>query len=86
MASTLFGKPRSEVIKHPGAFSAKAAKAGKSTSAYAREEKHAGGTLGKEANLALTLGKLRKHKAKFGGVYGAMEQAPKPKSKVWFGA
>jgi hypothetical protein len=32
---TLFGKPRSEVIKHPGAFKAKAEHAGMSTSAYA---------------------------------------------------
>ena len=31
----LFGKPRGEVIKHPGAFKAKAEHAGMSTSAYA---------------------------------------------------
>ena len=35
MGGTLFGKPRSEVIKHPGAFKAKAEHAGMSTSAYA---------------------------------------------------
>ena len=86
MASTLFGKPRSEVIKHPGAFSAKAKAAGKSTSEFAREKKHAGGILGKEAVLAQNLGKLRRHKAKFGGVYEAMEEPPRPKTKVRFGA
>jgi hypothetical protein len=32
---TLFGKPRSEVVKHPGAFKAKAEHAGMSTGAYA---------------------------------------------------
>lgn len=31
MKATLFGKPKSKVIKHPGAFSAKAKKAGMST-------------------------------------------------------
>jgi hypothetical protein len=39
--------------KHPGKFSAKAERAGKTTRGYAKEEKHAGGTLGKEANFAL---------------------------------
>lgn len=39
--------------KNKGKFSAKAAKAGMSTRAYAEKEKHAGGKLGKEANLAL---------------------------------
>ena len=85
MASTLFGKPRSEVIKHPGAFSSKAKAAGKSTSEFAREKKHAGGEAGREANLAITLGTLRRHKAKFGGVYEAMEQPAKPKGRVRFG-
>jgi hypothetical protein len=32
---TLFGKPRDEVVKRPGAFKAKAKAAGKSTSALA---------------------------------------------------
>lgn len=45
-----------------GKFSAKAKKAGMSTSAYAKEKEHAPGTLGKEARLAETLGKLRKKK------------------------
>ncbi len=51
-----------------GKFGAKAAKAGMSTGAYAKKESGAGGTLGKEANLAKTLGKLRPktHAAKVG--------------------
>jgi hypothetical protein len=56
---TLFGKPRSEVVKHPGAFSAAAHKAGKSTSEYAQEKKHAGGTIGHRARLALVFAKMR---------------------------
>lgn len=39
--------------KHPGLFKKKAEAAGMSTHAYAEKEKHAGGTLGKEANFAL---------------------------------
>ncbi len=38
--------------KHPGKFAAAAKRAGKSTAEYAQEKKHAGGTLGKEANFA----------------------------------
>ena len=45
-------------IKRPGAFSAKAKRAGMSTQAFAQKKKSAGGLLGKEANLAITLGKL----------------------------
>jgi hypothetical protein len=66
---TLFGKPRSEVIKHPGAFSAKAAKAGKSTAAYARQVTKPGSQAStqtkRQANLAKTFAKLRSGKAKF---------------------
>lgn len=32
---TLFGKPKSQVVKHPGAFSKKAKSAGMSTQQYA---------------------------------------------------
>jgi hypothetical protein len=39
--------------KHPGKFAAKAKAAGETTREYAEEKKHAGGTLGKEANFAL---------------------------------
>jgi len=47
-------------IKHPGAFTAQAKKAGKSVAAYAQEKKDAGGTLGKRARLAITLRRLGK--------------------------
>ena len=57
--ATLFGKPKSEVVKHPGAFRRAAQKAGMSTQAYAEEEKGASGTLGKRARLALTFAKMR---------------------------
>ena len=43
------------VSKHPGAFTAKANKAGKSVAAFAQSEKQAPGTVGKEARLAITL-------------------------------
>lgn len=46
--------------KHKGQFAAKARKAGMSTSAYARQKQHAGGRLGAQARLAMTLAKLRK--------------------------
>lgn len=49
---------------HKGKFSAKASAAGKSTHAYAEEEKNAGGVLGKEANLALTFEEHRPGKAR----------------------
>jgi hypothetical protein len=34
---TLFGRPRASVVKRPGAFKAKAARAGMSTQSYARK-------------------------------------------------
>ena len=49
-----------KAIKHPGAFTAKAKAAGKSVSAFAKEKKHAPGTLGKQARLAQTLRKINK--------------------------
>ena len=52
--------------EHPGRFAAKAA--GETTREYAQQEKHAGGTLGKEANFALNAmaaGKKKRH----GGMY-----------------
>ena len=42
-------------IKHKGSFKSSAARAGKSTQEYAEEKKHASGTTGKRARLALTL-------------------------------
>lgn len=52
--------------KHPGKFAAKAKAAGMSTRMYARKEKGAGGTLGKEANFAINaMGAGKKaHKSK----------------------
>ena len=51
-------------IKHPGAFKAKAKKAGMSTSAYASKVTKKGSTASattkRQANLAKTLSKLRK--------------------------
>ena len=49
-------------IKHPGAFSKKAKAAAMSTAAFAKKKKGVSGKLGKQANLALTLGKLRRVK------------------------
>lgn len=40
-------------VKHPGSFTAAAKAAGKTVSEYAQEKKHAKGTLGKRARLAL---------------------------------
>jgi hypothetical protein len=57
--STLFGKPKSSVVKHPGAFRRAAQKAGESTQSYAEKEKGASGTMGKRARLALTFAKMR---------------------------
>lgn len=51
-------------IKHPGAFGRKAKAAGMSTSAYARKMRHAKGATGRQARLALTLGKMRRHRRK----------------------
>lgn len=49
-------------IEKPGAFSAKAKRAGETTSQYAKEKAHAPGKLGKEARLAQTLSKMRHKK------------------------
>lgn len=44
-----------KAIKRPGAFRAKARKAGMSTRAYAQEMKNEPGRTGRQARLALTL-------------------------------
>ena len=53
-------------VRRPGAFSAKAKRAGMSTSAYARsvlkKGSRASATTKRQARLALTLGKMRKKK------------------------
>ena len=62
MAGTLFGKPRGDVVKHPGVFKAKAEAAGKSTSEFAKEHEHSKGKLGKQARLAETFASMRSRK------------------------
>ena len=48
-------------IKHPGALTRKAKKAGESPMAFAEKHKHDSGTTGRQARLAITLRKMRKH-------------------------
>lgn len=54
---TLFGKPKSEVIRHPGAETASARAAGKSVHSFAESHKHSSGKAGKRARLALVFEK-----------------------------
>lgn len=49
-------------IKRPGALRRKAKAAGMSTSAYARRHASDPGRTGKQARLAITLGRLRKRR------------------------
>ncbi len=62
MAGTLFGKPRGEVVKHPGSFSKAAKKVGMSTHSLAEKDKSSSGVMGKRARLALTFEKMRSKK------------------------
>ena len=62
MAGTLFGKPRGEVVKHPGSFSREAKREGMSTHALAEKDKSKSGTMGRRARLALTFEKMRRSK------------------------
>lgn len=57
---TLFGKPRSEVVKRPGALTAKAKKAGKSISEFCAGEHH--GRTAKQCALAKAFKTMRKGK------------------------
>lgn len=59
---TLFGKPRNEVVKHPGALRAELhVKSGqKIPEGKIEKAAHAGGKLGKRARLAETFSKMRK--------------------------
>lgn len=63
---TLFGKPRNKVIKRPGAFRAKAKRAGMSTSAYARrvlrKGSHASARTKRQARLAQNFSRMRRHR------------------------
>ena len=47
-------------IKHPGALTQQAHRAGESTMAFAKEHEHDSGVTGRRARLAETLSKLRK--------------------------
>ena len=58
----LFGKPKGEVVKHPGSFSKAAKKAGRSTHSFAETHKHDSGTTGKRARLALAFETMRSKK------------------------
>ena len=64
MAGTLFGKPRGDVIKRPGAFRKKAQSAGMSTGAYASKVLAPGSRADtrtkRQANLARTFSKMRR--------------------------
>ena len=51
-----------KAIKHPGAETAAAKRAGESTHQNRQKHKHDSGTAGKRARLGLTLSKLAKHK------------------------
>lgn len=63
---TLFGKPRSEVIKRPGSFSKKAKAAGMSTTAYAakvtKKGSKASAQTKKQAGLAKAFATMRAKK------------------------
>ena len=53
--STLFGKPKSSVIRHPGALTRAAKRAHESNSQYEEAHKGDSGVAGKRARLALTM-------------------------------
>jgi hypothetical protein len=53
----------SGAIKHPGAETASAKKAGMSVGSYAEKHKGDSGTAGKRARLAITLRKLAKRRS-----------------------
>ena len=68
-------------ITHPGSFSAAAKRAGKSTSAFAREHAGDSGTLGRRARLAQTLMGMHKGHAAGGSVSAGLpglEKRPRP--------
>jgi hypothetical protein len=87
MAGTLFGKPRNEVIKHPGAMTAAAKHAGMSNAEYEQKHKHDSGKAGQRARLALIMKGW--HKKADGGMFDQQEvmptaSMPKKKRKVRF--
>jgi hypothetical protein len=61
--STLFGKPRNQVIKHPGALKRAADKSGRSTSAEAEAESHSSSKkIRARGNLAKAFATMRANK------------------------
>jgi hypothetical protein len=52
----------SKAIKHPGALTAQAKRAGETPMEFARQHQGDGGTTGRRARLAITLSHLRKKK------------------------
>jgi len=63
MAGTLFGKPRNQVVKHPGALSRAAERAGRSTSEEADIESHSSSkTKRARGNLAKAFETMRAKK------------------------
>lgn len=56
--ATLFGKPTSQVVKHPGAATAAAKREGLSVQAWAMKHRNDSGVTGKRARLALTFKKM----------------------------
>lgn len=71
-------------IEHPGAFSAKAKAAGKSTAEFAREKENAPGKLGKQARLAETLMGMNKGGKKKDEKKS--DEKPKSRAQRWYGA
>jgi hypothetical protein len=49
-------------IRHPGALTAQAKKAGETPMEFARQHQHDSGTTGRRSRLALTLSKMNKRK------------------------
>jgi hypothetical protein len=65
MAGSRWMSKESEREKHAGtkgSFSAAAARAGKSTSEFAKEHEHSSGTIGKRARMAEAFAKARRKK------------------------
>jgi hypothetical protein len=63
MASTLFGKPRNQVIKHPGALKRAAERAGRSTSEEASVESQSSSKkIRARGNLARAFATMRAEK------------------------
>lgn len=58
--STLFGKPKNQVIRHPGALTRAAKRAHQSNHEYEEQHKGDSGTSGKRARLALTMASWHK--------------------------